>query len=449
MGCGDPVDRDIADLIEGGDAAEEARISLNLAKGTAVDPLIEAIGDQDHPVRARVLLVEALFRLRLREKIPAAYEGLVNGLKDPTPEIRGACARALGNLDAREAFDDLLSALEKETDPSAQLEILKTFEIINLETTGSDEAMDPRRVMDESQATRFTRALQAIDTTADTLLVAQQEWLENIAETIAVEARQHLLTGDVDGAEQQLQEALALVPNSRNINLSLAKFHHQNGQPQKGLEFAARAELTAKAPSLAAAPSIDGDLDEAAWSDIEPLTQFYQLLDRMYPYPSQAQSEVYIGYFDQTLYIGVKGYEPRTDNLRANKTQRDDGVWQDDCVEIYLDTNHDGRTYYQLDINSLGAFDDIAYRMVDGYPRGDFDWNADGIETGALVAQEFWSMEIKIPLAELKDGHVEPGDVWGFNIAQVRIANNSESAQWAPTYGWSQQPGRFGFLVFK
>jgi type III secretion system FlhB-like substrate exporter len=447
-GCGDPVDRDIADLIAGGDGAEEARIALNLAKGTAVDPLIKAIRDEEHPVRARVLLVEALYRLRLREKIPAAYEGLVEGLADPTPEVRAACARALGNLGAREAIDDLLLTMERETDPGTQLEILKTFEMINLETTSANEAMDPGKVMDQDQTTRFIRALQAIDTAVDTLASAQQEWLENIAETMAVEARQRLLTGDLDGAEQGLRDALVLVPKSRNINLKLGKFYHQNGQSEKGFEFAARAGLTAYAAPLATAPTIDGELDDPGWDGVEPLTRLYQLLERMYPYPAQGRSEIYLGYRDQTLYIGVKGYEPRTDNLRAEKTQRDDNVWQDDCVEIYLDTNHDARTYYQLDVNSLGALDDISYSIEENRLSGGFDWNAD-IETGALVAKTFWSMELAVPIAEFNGSRVEPGTVWGFNVAQVRIANNSESAQWAPTYGWSQQPDRFGFLVFK
>ena len=56
---------------------------------------------------------------------------------------------------------------------------------------------------------------------------------------------------------------------------------------------------------------------------------------------------------------------------------------------------------------------------------------------------------MEIPVADLHESRVSTGTVWGFNIAQVRITNLAESAQWAPTYGWSQQPDRFGFLVFR
>ena len=61
-GCTDPVDRDIADLIEGGDEAAEARIALNMATGTAVEPLIAAFVDEAHPVRARAEFAQALYR---------------------------------------------------------------------------------------------------------------------------------------------------------------------------------------------------------------------------------------------------------------------------------------------------------------------------------------------------------------------------------------------------
>ena len=43
---------------------------------------------------------------------------------------------------------------------------------------------------------------------------------------------------------------------------------------------------------------------------------------------------------------------------------------------------------------------------------------------------------------------IHPGDVWGFNIARVRIANAAEYGQWMPTYGNAHRPDRFGWLVF-
>ena len=89
-GCTDPVDRDIADLIEGGDEAAEARIALNMAKGTAIEPLIAAFVDEAHPVRARAEFAQALYRLYLRTEDERIMTALLAGLEDPEPGVRAA-----------------------------------------------------------------------------------------------------------------------------------------------------------------------------------------------------------------------------------------------------------------------------------------------------------------------------------------------------------------------
>lgn len=161
-----------------------------MAKGYAVAPIIAAIRNHEHPVRARVDLVEALYRLHLREKSPGAFEGLVEGLADPTPEVRAACARVLGNVGDHEAIDYLLAAFEKETNARVQLETLRTFVMMSIETINSNNpTIDVRRVIGAEEMPRFTRALQAVETEDDSLQAAKQEWLENIAEAMAMQAR--------------------------------------------------------------------------------------------------------------------------------------------------------------------------------------------------------------------------------------------------------------------
>ena len=62
-GCGDPVERHIAALVEGGDEAEVARMELNLAKQDAIAPLIRALENRAHPPRARVAFAAVLYGL--------------------------------------------------------------------------------------------------------------------------------------------------------------------------------------------------------------------------------------------------------------------------------------------------------------------------------------------------------------------------------------------------
>lgn len=56
--CGDPVEKAIEGLVAGGDAAEQARMELNLAKGAAIEPLIDAFANTDYPPSARVDMSE-------------------------------------------------------------------------------------------------------------------------------------------------------------------------------------------------------------------------------------------------------------------------------------------------------------------------------------------------------------------------------------------------------
>jgi hypothetical protein len=56
--CGNPAERRVADLIEGGERAEVAKVALMLAKGTAVEPLIRAFEDDSHSVSVRLDVAE-------------------------------------------------------------------------------------------------------------------------------------------------------------------------------------------------------------------------------------------------------------------------------------------------------------------------------------------------------------------------------------------------------
>jgi len=152
-----------------------------------------------------------------------------------------------------------------------------------------------------------------------------------------------------------------------------------------------------------------------------------------------------LGRVKQTLFLLVEGQEPRTDNLHAQATVRDENAWQDECVEVFFDANRDGRSFHQIVINHLGTIFD---QYSDGSgPQGDIDWNAD-IEHAVYVSETGWTLEMALPMSQLTESR-DPlsGQVWGFNLARIRITNSSEYGQWVPTYGSALRPDRFGFLI--
>jgi len=439
-GCTDPVDRDIAGLIEGGDEAAEARIALNMAKGTAIEPLIAAFVDEAHPVRARAEFAQALYRLYLRTEDERIMAALLAGLEDPEPGVRAAVVAALGDMGEEVAIGRLLDHLEREDDALVRREVLVALEIMGLdgwsELTGLIAGED--RV-------RFTRMLQEIvrEAPADTLLDKALDWLEVLAEDVARPADRHVAEANLQRAEEVLLQALELVPASKNINQRLGRFYYAHGDSAQGIAIYRDLGMVARAVQLPDAPTIDGVLDEFAWSAVAPLTQFYQCIPKLNVYPAAGRTEISVGHVDNSLYLGVKSYEPSTAHLVAEHSERDSDVWQDDCIEIFIDDDIVERSYFTFHINSRGAYKDQHARTAEGER-----WNS-RLKVATHVAETFWTVELELPVADLRDESVAAGEVWGFNVARVRIGNAAEYGQWVPTYGIAHRPERFGLLVFE
>ena len=448
-GCGDPIERDIARLIEGGEAAEDARMRLTLAKGPAIEPLIRAFQDRNNPSRARVVIAQALFALYLRETDKRILETLIEGLDDEDAAVRHKVATKLGDLRKREGTGPMIERLGREGEDDVRLEILLALEIMGMESAGGGffNADINTDKMTEEEKESFTQLLVQMnrEELPDSLLMKTREWLEILAEEVTIEARNLELKADLQGAEAILQEARGLIPDSKNVNQKLGRFYYNNGEEKKGLEILTEFGMVVHVRKLKQRPRIDGVFDEPAWSDVEPLTQFFQCIYKMRAYPIEGETEAYVGYFGNELFIGIKGYESSTDNLTAQATQRDANAWQDDCIEIFLDINQDYVSFYQIVINSLGTiFDDHS----DGTsPQGDVRWNGE-YDTAIKKDETFWTVELGIPVDQFKK-KIKAGDIWGFNVARIRIANAAEYGQWVPTYGRARRPDRFGFLVFE
>ena len=444
--CGDPVQRHIDTIVEGDGDLEEARLALNMAKGTAVDPLIAAFEDRSLPARARVDLAESLYRLYLREADGRIFASLVAGLEDPEPRVRGGVARALGNLRRPEAVPPLLARFEAETDPAMKGEILAALEFMSSDWHDDwGTRVDPD-LLDAAQKESFAAVLRDLVATGppEELREAAREWLEVLAEDLAGEAEKLFLAADAAGAEELLLSALELAPGSVNIHQKLGKLFYANGDPGRGREYLERLGMVARVPELKESPRIDGVLDEPAWRPVAPLTEFYQCIWRLTVRPAEGRSEAWIGHRADTLFVAVKGYEPSTANLVAKETERDGDVHTDDCLEIFIDSNRDSQSFHHFIINTLGTIKDG--HLGPGRPGN--SWTCP-IEVGAAVADTFWVVEAAIPTAQLDEGPPAPGVEWGFNVARVRIGNASEYGQWVPTYGNAHRPDRFGVLLFE
>lgn len=191
----------------------------------------------------------------------------------------------------------------------------------------------------------------------------------------------------------------------------------------------------ATAGITASPPAIDGSLDDPCWQAAAVLGSFVELDASRLSAPA---TEARVCWDAANLYVGVRCDEPNIKALKVQMKARDDAVWRDDCIELFIDTNHDRTSYYHFAVNALGT-------VWDEQRPGSADWNAN-VQAAGGRGEDAWTIEVAIPLADL--GGAAPGDRWGFNVGRERQASGSnELSAWSPTYGKFLVPERFGELL--
>ena len=175
---------------------------------------------------------------------------------------------------------------------------------------------------------------------------------------------------------------------------------------------------TALAPArVAEAPVIDGKLDEEAWQDAKAFTPF---LDDTTGFVPLVNQEVRLVYDAKGLYVGMTCRTRAGEALRADHQERDDPLlWQDECVELFLDPDLDRNNYYQFIVNVEGVEGDRKY--VDTKTQKP-DWEGAGDWDGSMTSatsrtEDRWAVEIHIPW---EDVEVEPGRVHRMGINLCR-----------------------------
>lgn len=204
-----------------------------------------------------------------------------------------------------------------------------------------------------------------------------------------------------------------------------------------------------KLPTLTAlrAPSpfvIDGKLDEPAWKAAQLSPAFPRPDGKPLAAPMRTQVQVLYG--DEGLLVGFVAVDP---DPATRYTTRDDELWNDDVVEVYLDPGSDGKDYIELQVSPKNVVFDALFasrRTPDWKESRAFDLA--GLETavhvGALpsripstIPTMGWTAEIRIPWAALaKAGVANPpkqGDSWKVNFFRKDLPGDfAHLAAWSP-----------------
>ena len=173
-----------------------------------------------------------------------------------------------------------------------------------------------------------------------------------------------------------------------------------------------RGNATVRAIRLAAPLSLDGQLDEAVYRDVAPITGFIQTLPDE-GNPVTETTEAWITFDDENIYVSARLWDsaPPSEWV-ANEMRRDASqIRNNDTFGASFDTYYDRRNGNNFFTNPLGARADVQH-MNEGSANADWNpiWD---VRTGRFDGG--WSVEMQIPFKSLR---YRPGarQIWGVQL---------------------------------
>ncbi len=195
-----------------------------------------------------------------------------------------------------------------------------------------------------------------------------------------------------------------------------------------------------EAYALARAPVLDGDvLGDPAWEDVVPASGFWQIQPAE-GRPASQKTEVFVGFTDESLYIGVIAWDDNPAGIIVTDSRRDSALDNTDSFQVVIDGLYDRQNGFVFGTNPAGIeYDGQVTKEGSsqfGSGGGGFNLNWDASwNVRARISDIGWSAEFEIPFRTLRYGSGSPGEggrqVWGINF-QRNIRRNNEIAFWAP-----------------
>lgn len=222
----------------------------------------------------------------------------------------------------------------------------------------------------------------------------------------------------------------------------------------------------------AVAPRIDGAGDDEAWASVDAvrLVDVRILAGQEHPHATEAR----LTWDAAALYVLIRADDP---DVWSTLAGRDDPLYNEEVVELFIDPDGDGANYVEIEVNSLNTvFDLLVTKALRSGGQGRPEWSPEGLATAVGVTgtlndpadtDEGWVAELALPWAALgtdlldvpgdRDLPPAPGDSWRVNLYRYerpRTAAGVESGDieysaWSPVGRVDfHAPERFGVVVF-
>lgn len=160
---------------------------------------------------------------------------------------------------------------------------------------------------------------------------------------------------------------------------------------------------------------------------------------------------------DDGLFLRFDAVDPEPWHT---KTRRDDNLWDEEVVEIFIDPGRTGRDYAELEINPANVVTDV--RMVQPAPdkQMDLGWDLAGLETRVHPLQDGgrtigwtavafipWSAFRSLPSAAGVRLPPRPDDRWRFNLFRIERPGGPQAPERDAVFAAWSDPGGASFHV--
>jgi hypothetical protein len=198
---------------------------------------------------------------------------------------------------------------------------------------------------------------------------------------------------------------------------------------------------------------IDGKLDDSAWGKANLIDDFVLNLDA---FPDPDKTEARVLYDDNFLYFSFRCAD---ENIWATFKRRDQHLWEEEVVEVFLQADPKQTSYLALEVNPLGTMLDI-YLLDIRKPLHYESWNSEKLRWAVQLngtvdgktGDHGWTCEIAVPLEDIVTApHLppRPGDRWRMNLYRVEQKPQPALLAWSPTLNDDfHLPAMFGEIVF-
>jgi hypothetical protein len=197
---------------------------------------------------------------------------------------------------------------------------------------------------------------------------------------------------------------------------------------------------SARAVRLTGVIVLDGRLDEPAWRDAPPVTEFTQYDPDEGKSPSE-RTEVRFLFDDDALYVGARMYDSHGAAGVMTRLVRRDDTFDSDYLELVIDGYHDHLSRAFFDVNPSGSIND---QLGIGASCCDAGWDPVW-QVATRIDSAGWTAEIRIPFNQLRYSR-DSLQTWGLQIRRF-IKRRQEEDDWS---FWKKTdnggPSRFGHL---